>query len=104
MGAAWEVSGQTGSGLAEILNGVARLLASRERQLRLVDAELAAARATAAVVSGLPLLVLAMGSGLGANPWSFFLSGLGAVVVALAALLLFAGWAWLDWLTDRGIR
>lgn len=94
--AAWQVSGRSGSGLADVLRGVSVLLAARERRIRLIDAELAAARATALVVSGLPLLVLSMGSGLGASPWPFFVSGLGTLVMAAAGLLLFAGWAWLD--------
>lgn len=102
--AAWQVSGQMGSGLADALGGVASLLAARERRTRLIDSEMAAARATAMVVSGLPLLVLAMGSGLGANPWSFFVGGAGTVVAAVAGLLLFAGWAWLDWLMARAVR
>lgn len=99
--AAWQISGRAGSGLSEALDQVTRLLAARERRARLIDAELAAARATAAVVSGLPLLVLAMGAGLGTNPWSFFLKGIGAAVLGLAGMLLFLGWAWLDRLAVR---
>ncbi|HWU33498.1 MAG TPA: hypothetical protein VN108_11525 [Marmoricola sp.] len=99
--AAWQVSGRAGSGLADVLHEVTGLLAARERRTRLVDTELAAARATALVVSGLPVLVLGMGSGLGASPWNFFLSGLGTAVMATAGLLLFAGWAWLDRLSAR---
>lgn len=102
--AAWHVSEQSGSGLTDVLREVANLLAARERRARLVDAELAAARATAMVVSGLPVLVLGMGSGLGADPWSFFFSGWGSVLMALAGALLFAGWAWLDGLTGRASR
>lgn len=99
--AAWQVSGRAGTGLAEALDQVARLLAARERRARLVDAELAAARATAMVVSGLPVLVLTMGAGLGTNPWAFFLTGIGAVVLCIAGLLLLLGWAWLDRLAVR---
>lgn len=101
--AAWKLSARVGSGLAETLDQVARLLASRERRARLVDAELAAARATAVVVSGLPVLVLAMGSGLGTNPWAFFLTGGGAIALAAAMALLFAGWAWLDRIGARAV-
>lgn len=99
--AAWSVSEQVGSGLAESLHQVSRLLAARERRARLIDTELAAARATAFVVSGLPIVVLGMGSGLGVNPWAFLLGGLGSVLLAAASALLLAGWAWLDWLTAR---
>ena len=101
--AAWQVSGRAGSGLAEALDQVSRLLAARERRVRLVDAELAAARATALVVSGLPVLVLMMGAGLGTNPWSFFLGGFGAAVLAVALALMFLGWAWLDRLASRAV-
>lgn len=103
VGAAWQVSERAGSGLAEALDQVSRLLAARERRVRFVDAELAAARATGVVVSGLPLLVLGMGSGLGTNPWSFFVSGLGSVALGGAALLLLAGWVWLDRLTAQAM-
>lgn len=99
--AAWQVSSRSGSSLAEVLREVAHLLVARERRARLVDSELAAARATAMVVSGLPVLVLGMGAGLGANSWSFFVTGLGTLVLGLGCLLLFAGWAWLDWLAER---
>lgn len=101
--AAWSVSEQVGSGLAESLHQVSRLLAARERRARLIDTELAAARATAFVVSGLPVVVLGMGSGLGVNPWSFLLGGLGSILLAAASALLLAGWAWLDWLTARAM-
>lgn len=99
--AAWRVSDQLGSGLADALHQVARLLAARERQARLIDTELAAARATAFVVTGLPLIVLGMGSGLGVNPWTFLVGGVGAVLLAGASMLFLAGWTWLDWLTAR---
>lgn len=103
VGAAWEVSERSGSGLADALAQVARLLAARERRVRVVDAELAAARATALVVSGLPLLILGMGTGIGTGPWRFFVSGLGVSALGGAVLLLFAGWAWLDRLTAQAL-
>lgn len=101
--AAWSVSEQVGSGLAESLHQVSRLLAARERRARLIDTELAAARATALVVSGLPIVVLGMGSGLGVNPWAFLLGGIGSVLLAAASGLLLAGWSWLEWLTARAM-
>lgn len=101
--AAWQVSGDAGSGLAEALEQVSGLLAARERRARLIDSELAAARATAMIVSGLPVLVLVLGAGLGTNPWSFFLSGAGALALGLALALLFIGWAWLERLAARAV-
>jgi tight adherence protein B len=102
--AAWEVSARSGSGLAGSLDQVAQLLAARQRRSRLVASELAAARATALVVSGLPLLVLAMGSGIGTNPWDFFLTSAGSADLAVAGALLFAGWAWLNRLATQADR
>ena len=101
--AAWSVSQQVGSGLAESLHQVARLLAARERRARLVDAELAAARSTALAVCCLPLFVLGLGSGLGANPWSFFLTTAGTAVLAVGVALMCGGWWWLDRLTERAL-
>jgi len=100
---AWQISARAGSGLAEALERVSQLLAVRERRVRLIESELAAARATAMVVSGLPVLVLGMGSGLGTNPWSFFLSGIGAGTLFVGVVLMLAGWAWIDRLGSREV-
>lgn len=70
---AWAVSHRTGAGLAESTRRVADAVRLDQSTRRVVAGELSSARATAKLVAGLPVLALLMGSGAGADPWSFLL-------------------------------
>jgi tight adherence protein B len=100
--AAWQLSSSTGSGLA---SAVARVLdSSRARQAtdRLVQAELASARATARLVVALPVVVLLASDGMGADPWGFLLSTWpGLVCLAGGVVLALTGLEWIERIAGR---
>jgi tight adherence protein B len=73
LAAAWVVAHRTGGGLAAMTRRVAGAVRRDQSARRVVLGELASARATARLVAVLPVFVLLMGSGAGADPWSFLL-------------------------------
>lgn len=70
---AWSVSRRTGGGLGAATRRVAEAVRRDQSTRSVVAGELASARATARLMACLPLLALLMGSGAGADPWSFLL-------------------------------
>jgi tight adherence protein B len=95
--AAWQVSHRTGRGLADALARVADGLRATRATDRVVQGELASARATARLVAALPLLTMVMATGAGADPVTFLIDsplGLGCLAGGLA--FGFVGLAWID--------
>ena len=99
---AWQVAQRSGHGLGSALERTADGLRARRRTRRLVDSELASARATARLVACLPLAVLVMGSGAGSDPWSFLIrTPIGWACLTAGLALLGLGLAWIERLADR---
>jgi tight adherence protein B len=102
LAAAWEVSGRTGQGLSAAVSRVCREVAATERTRRVVDAELAAARATAKVVAVLPLAAWVMGPAGVSGPPRFLLGQpAGWLVLALGLALGSLGLWWIEVITGR---
>lgn len=95
LAAAWAVTELTGSGLADSCARVAAWLRDEESLRREVSAQLAGARASARLLSVLPLFGLALGSGIGGEPVGFLLGtpyGLACLVAGTALVLTGLWW------------
>ncbi|HEX6150993.1 type II secretion system F family protein [Nocardioides sp.] len=94
---AWVLAHRTGAGLAEALDRVVSGIRADRALRRVVESELASARATARLVAGLPLVVLLLGNGGGGSAVEFLLgSPLGLACLAAGLTLGFAGLWWIE--------
>lgn len=92
---AWHVATVSGAPLAEALDRLSVALREIERVAERRSVLLAGPRATIRLVAGLPLVALALGTLLGANPFALFLTpfGLGLGLLGLGLLALGVWWA-----------
>jgi tight adherence protein B len=95
--ACWDVAAGSGAGLASSLTTLADSAREAERARHELRAGLAEPRATAVVLACLPLLGLALGTVLGADPVSWLLGSATGAVVLASGLLLEAVGAWWAW-------
>jgi tight adherence protein B len=102
--AAVRLSGRTGCSLAAVAAAVEDDLRARHRYRLELRAATAAPRASASLLAGLPLLGLAMGSGVGADPWGVLTGTVAGQVLLVAGVALeAAGLAWSRRLVARAV-
>jgi tight adherence protein B len=95
IGAAVALSARTGCSLAAVAGAVEDDLRARHRLRLELRAATAAPRASAALLAGLPVLGLAMGHGIGADPWGVLTgTGVGQVLLVAGTGLEAVGLAW----------
>jgi len=93
---------RTGCSLAAVACAVEDDLRSRVRQQQDLRTAVAAPQASAALLAALPLLALAMGSGIGADPWHVLTrTPVGNLLLAVGAALEVAGLTWSSRLVRR---
>jgi tight adherence protein B len=103
--AAVQVSGRTGCSLAEVVSAVEDDLRHRHRHEQELRSATAGPRAGALLLAGLPVLGLAMGSGVGADPWKVLTTtGTGQMLLVAGVGLELAGVAWAGRLVRRAVR
>lgn len=95
LAAAWAVSGRTGAPLAGVLEGLARAVEDELDALAARDTALAGPKATARILSTLPLLGLGLGMVMGTDPLGVLLGMVwGHLALALGLGLSAAGLLW----------
>lgn len=97
LAAAWTVADRTGAALAGPAAQLAVAARNHESVRRELDAALAGPRASALLLSALPLAGVALGSALGTDPSGFLLGTVpGHVVLLLGTSLAACGVAWTE--------
>ncbi len=100
----WRLAQAHGLAIATLMRAAHRDIVERERFSARVDAGMAGARATAAVLAGLPVLGIGLGQLIGADPLRFLLSGgAGGWLLVAGVMLACCGLLWSDLITGRAL-
>jgi tight adherence protein B len=98
----WQLASDHGLAIATLMRAAQRDIAERQRFATRVASGMAGARATAAILAGLPLLGVLLGQLIGARPLGFLLSGhVGGWLLVVGSTLACGGLLWSDRITDR---
>jgi tight adherence protein B len=99
------LSTRTGCSLAAVACAVEDDLRGRVRQQQDLRTAVAAPQASAVLLAALPLLALAMGSGIGADPWHVLVgTPVGNLLLVVGAALELAGLTWSSRLVRGALR
>lgn len=98
----WQLAQTHGLPIATLMQTAHRDIVERERFHGRVEAGMAGARATAAILAGLPLLGVLLGQMIGADPLSFlFGAGPGGWLLVVGSGLICCGLLWSDRIISR---
>lgn len=98
----WQLASDHGLGIATLMRTAQRDIIERQRFSSKVDSSMAGARATAAILAGLPVLGVLLGQLIGARPLSFLLSGhAGGWLLVVGSMLTCGGLLWSDRIIQR---
>ncbi|WP_019855852.1 type II secretion system F family protein [Actinopolyspora mortivallis] len=101
----WRLSEHYGVAPVGLLEAVRLDAEQRARLAREVEAKLAGPRATATVLTGLPVLGLLLGQASGADPLGVLATDpVGQLLLLVGAVLLCAGVLWIRRLTETAVR
>lgn len=96
----WQLASEHGLAIATLMRAAQRDITARQQFSAKVASSLAGARATAAILAGLPVLGVLLGELLGARPLRF-LFGTGGWFLVVGLALTCVGVLWSDRITDR---
>ncbi len=97
LAAAWDVARRSGAGLADVVSRIATMVRADAGRQRQVDAALGGARSTARLFAVLPLLGIALGAGMDADPVGVLTeSVVGAWLLCLGTALACLGLVWVE--------
>lgn len=98
----WQLANEHGLSIATLMDAAQRDITERQRFSARMSSGMAGARATAAILAGLPVLGMLLGQLIGARPLSFLLSGrAGGWLLLIGSALACGGLLWSDRITGR---
>lgn len=101
----WQLAHEHGLAVATLMRTAQHDIGERARFGSRVEAGMAGARATAAILAALPLLGLVLGQALGADPLVFLTSGgAGGALLVIGAALICCGLLWSDSILARVLK
>lgn len=105
IGSAWRIAEAHGAQLAELLAAVRQDVRARLAFEKTLHASLGGARATAAILAGLPLIGIVFGELMGASPLHLLLSThTGGILLVCGVLLAATGLLWSDRILEGARR